>query len=109
MNAAARSLAPSSFFVGDFSEFRVSRISLTTFFLLTMVILTSLSLIYLKNYQRVLTSELQAAYTMANQLQIERSQLMLEQSTWATPGRVSHVAQTRLEMTMPQKINYLVE
>ena len=109
MNAAARSLTPSAFFVGEFSGFRVNRLSLTTVILLTCVVFTSLGLVYLKNYQRSLTSELQAAHATANQMQIEHSQLLLEQSTWATPSRIAHVAQTRLQMSMPQKVHYLVE
>ena len=45
--------------------------------------------------------ELQSLHAERDRLDIEWSQLKIEQSAWATHGRVEHTARTGLKMVIP--------
>ena len=63
---------------------------------------SSLGVIYAKHAARSRFNELQELTKARDDLDIEWGQLQLEQSTWATHGRVERVARDELHMTIPQ-------
>ncbi len=58
--------------------------------------------VYSKHRSRELFVELEKLYAGRDNLEIEWSQLQLEQSAWSTPAFVERVAGTRLKMAMPR-------
>jgi cell division protein FtsL len=63
---------------------------------------SSLGVIYAKHEARSRFNELQQHTQQRDDLDIEWGQLQLEQSTWATHGRVERVARDDLRMVIPQ-------
>jgi cell division protein FtsL len=63
---------------------------------------SSLGVIYAKQESRNRFNELQKLTKARDDLDIEWGQLQLEQSTWATHGRVEQVARDDLHMVIPQ-------
>ncbi len=101
MNAAARTLSQGSLFRGDYKFLSVSRQSFGVFIVIFAVLLSAIAVIYVKNLDRRLFSQLETQHQLTNQLQVEFGQLLLEQSTWATPSRVQRIAQQRYAMELP--------
>ena len=67
-----------------------------------LVLASALGVVYGKQEARNRFSELQKLTTARDDLDIEWGQLQLEQSTWATHGRVERVARDELRMVIPQ-------
>jgi len=67
-----------------------------------VVLGSSLGVIYAKHEARSRFNELQQLTQQRDDLDIEWGQLQLEQSTWATHGRVERVARDDLRMVIPQ-------
>ena len=63
---------------------------------------SSLGVVYAKQEARSRFNELQQLGKARDDLDIEWGQLQLEQSTWATHGRVERVAHDDLGMVTPQ-------
>jgi cell division protein FtsL len=63
---------------------------------------SSLGVIYAKHEARSRFNELQQLTQQRDDLDIEWGQLQLEQSTWATHGRVERLARDDLRMVIPQ-------
>ena len=63
---------------------------------------SSLGVIYAKHEARSRFNELPQLTQQRDDLDIEWGQLQLEQSTWATHGRVERVARDDLRMVIPQ-------
>ena len=63
---------------------------------------SSLGVVYAKHEARSKFNELQKLTQQRDDLDIEWGQLQLEQSTWATHGRVERVAHDDLGMVTPQ-------
>ena len=63
---------------------------------------TALGVIYGKHEARNRFNDLQRLTRERDELDIEWGQLQLEQSTWATNGRVESVARDDLHMIIPQ-------
>jgi len=66
------------------------------------VLASALGVVYGKQEARNRFNELQKLTTQRDDLDIEWGQLQLEQSTWATHGRVEQVAHDDLGMVTPQ-------
>jgi cell division protein FtsL len=66
------------------------------------VLASSLGVIYAKQEARNRFNDLQKLTKARDDLDIEWGQLQLEQSTWATHGRVEQVARDDLRMIIPQ-------
>ena len=66
------------------------------------VLASALGVVYGKQEARNRFNELQKLTTQRDDLDIEWGQLQLEQSTWATHGRVERVAHDELGMITPQ-------
>ncbi len=64
--------------------------------------LSALALIYTKHESRRLFIELERLSTERDELNIEWGQLQIEQSTWATHGRIERVASDQLSLVRPE-------
>lgn len=72
------------------------------FLLLVFVVVGSaLAVVYTKHESRKLFIELQVLKKEQDKMDIEWGRLQLEQSAWATHGRVEKIARKRLGMHMP--------
>lgn len=70
--------------------------------LLVLVLIGSaLGVVYAKHQSRKLFVMLQGLEAARDEMNIEWGQLQLEQSTWATHGRIEELARQRLKMTTP--------
>ncbi len=65
------------------------------------VLLTALGVVYAKHESRKLFVQLQGLQRVRDALDVEWGKLQLEQSTWATDGRIEKVARTKLNMRLP--------
>ena len=77
----------------------MTKLNLILFFVL---ILTALGTVTSQHKARKLYVELQQQQDHAKQFEIEWGQLQLEQSAWATHGRIEQVARKELDMTIPR-------
>jgi len=69
--------------------------------LTAMVLASALGVVYAKHESRRLFVELRGAERAIDELNVEWGQLQLEQSTWATHGRVEDIASRELQMRVP--------
>ena len=76
----------------------MSRLNL---FLLALSVVCALSLVTSRHQARKLFAELEHEQTQARVYDVEYGQLQLEQSTWATPGRIEKIAREQLRMQLP--------
>jgi cell division protein FtsL len=65
------------------------------------VLISAISVVYVKHIGRAQFVELQKLEAKRDRLNEEWGRLLLEQSTWATPGRVEYEARKRLKMIVP--------
>lgn len=84
-------------------------------FLLTVVfaivcVMSAMALIYTKHESRKLFVELEQLTSERDELNIEWGQLQIEQSTWATHGRIEKVATEQLSLVRPKSTEiYVIE
>ena len=69
--------------------------------LVFMVVSSALIVVYAKHESRKLFSELQNLKREQDKIDVEWGRLQLEQSAWATHGRVEKIARKRLGMHIP--------
>ena len=69
--------------------------------LLLTVIASAIGVVYSKHLSRKQFVALQQLESDRDEMNIEWGQLQLEQSTWATHGRIEELARLQLKMTMP--------
>ncbi len=74
---------------------------LTAGLLLAAVVVSGMSVIYVKHQSRSLFIDLQHLQRQRDALDIQWAQLQLEQSTLATESEVDRTARTRLDMITP--------
>lgn len=98
MNAAARTLSQGNIFRGDLMSMNVSKKSAFLFVLWVAVITSALSVIYIRHLERQLFNESQTLSYQMNQINLERGQLLLEQSMWTSPSRIQKIATQQLNM-----------
>jgi len=75
---------------------------------LMLLIGCALSVVTSQHQARKLFIELEGEQTLAKKLEEERSQLQLEQSTWATHKRIESVASKALGMRLPDPASTVV-
>ena len=68
---------------------------------------TALSLIYVKDLNRQLYSELEYLQQAHEALKIQKDQLLLEQNTWAAEARVQEIAQDS-NMVLPDQASMII-
>lgn len=69
--------------------------------LLIITFVSAISVVYVKHYNRKLFVEVQQLERQRDDMEVEWGKLQLEQSTWATHGRIERIAQEQLQMIMP--------
>jgi len=69
---------------------------------------SALALVYTKHESRKLFVELEALTQERDELNIEWSQLQIEQSTWATHARIEQVATDNLSLVRPDAMEIIV-
>ena len=66
------------------------------------ILATALSVVWVKHESRKLFATLQRLERMRDDLNVEWGQLQLEQSTWATDGRIESLVRKQLQMDLPR-------
>lgn len=79
---------------------------LVAMFLLVMV--SAVGVIFSKHESRKLFVQLQSLQKERDQMSIEWGRMQLEQSTWATHGRIEGLARKKLDMTIPRAENVMI-
>ena len=69
---------------------------------------TALSVVWVKHESRKLFATLQALERTRDDLNVEWGRLQLEQSTWATHGRIESVVRAQLQMELPRAEDIVV-
>lgn len=67
--------------------------------LVFVIVASAIGVIYSKHYNRMLYVELRELEVKRDNLNVEWGRLQLEQSTWATHGRIESAARKRLNMS----------
>jgi cell division protein FtsL len=67
-----------------------------------VVVATALEIVMQRHETRKLFSTLQELRAEQNELDREWGQLLLEQGTWGTHGRIEDIARNKLDMTLPE-------
>jgi cell division protein FtsL len=68
----------------------------------------ALAVVSSQHHARKLILALEQEQEQSRELEVEWGQLQLEQSTWATPVRIERIAQTKLEMSVPDSKRVVV-
>ncbi len=69
---------------------------------------SAVSVAYAKFQTRMLFVQMEILRKQRDELDIEWGQLRLEQSTWATHGRIEGLARNRLNMVIPENSEIVV-
>jgi len=78
--------------------------------LASVCVLSAIAIVYTKHESRKLFVELEQLTEERDELNIEWGQLQIEQSTWATHGRIERVANDRLSLKRPASADiYVIE
>lgn len=101
MNAASRTMTHGGVFSGTLVRLNLTREMLGIAILMFAVLTSAFTVIYVKNLDRRLFSDIQVLQQKKEQSQVEWGQLLLEQSTWAAPARIQHLAADKLDMVAP--------
>jgi cell division protein FtsL len=83
-----------------------SKYNIILIFLMASVLATAFSIVSVKDQNRRLVTELATLERARDELNVQWSQLLLEQNTWSAQARIQHIAQNNLGMGVPavQKI-----
>ena len=108
MNAAARALHQANVFRGQWHILAFPREFLLILLLSIGVLLSSFAIVYMKNTQRNLISELQQLQQHKQQLQVQWDQLLLEKGAWISPARLQSIASHQLKMTVASLHHFVV-
>lgn len=65
------------------------------------ILCSALGVIYVTHLNRVLHAQYQRTITEQDRLQVQRSQLLLERSTWMIQARIEQIAANKLGMIVP--------
>lgn len=105
MNAAARVINQGNLFNGQLANMHMSKSFYFLIVLLTAVLVSAFAVIYSTNSYRSTFSQVEQEEQQAHHLQLQWGQLLLEQASLATPGRVEELAIGKLKMTLPTAKN----
>jgi len=81
---------------------------ITVIILGLLVMVSAIAIVLSQHNSRGLVTELQGLYQERDTLDTEWGQLLLEQSTWATPSRIESFAGNKLGMQVPAHDNFVV-
>lgn len=103
MNVTAKAIHQQSILTGiRLRTWVLSKTSLVMATLITTILLSALSLIYVKERGRTLLSEITRLQYMQDNLQVRHSQLLLEGNTLMAQARLKIIAESKLQMEIPK-------
>ena len=102
MNAAARLLNQGVLSRGWVVSVFLTRFDISLFVLISAVLISALSLVYVTNSVRSLNANIEQLYAEHDQLHIQRGQLLLEKSTLTMQAHIQDVAEDHLNMVVPE-------
>ncbi|WP_298622916.1 cell division protein FtsL [uncultured Legionella sp.] len=105
MNAAARVINQSNLFNGHLADMHMSKSIYMLIILLAAVLVSGFTVIYSTNSYRSTLSQVEQEEQQTHFFQLQWGQLLLEQSSLATPARVQELATEQLGMTFPDSKN----
>ena len=76
--------------------------------LLTAILFSALSIIYVQDVNRRLVGQLETLQNTYQNSHMQWSQLLLEESAWSSQTRVEKIARNQLNMLMPTKSPVIV-
>jgi cell division protein FtsL len=83
--------------------------SQSLFVLLFLLVLASaVAVVFSKHESRKLFVQWQNLQKERDRMEIEWGRMQLEQSTWATHGRIERLARKKLDMTIPRAENVII-
>ena len=100
MNTAVKTLTARGLSVRTLS-LSINRQQVVLFLLFTLVLLSAFALVYVKDLNRRLTSQLESVQTENVQLHNDWTQLLLNKSNLANQSRVSQLAHKDFHMSIP--------
>lgn len=71
---------------------------ISAFLLAIAIIISALIFVYVQDINRRLLGDAQYAANTEQQLQLQWSQLLIEQTTWSSPARIQQIASKKLNM-----------
>lgn len=109
MNAAARVINQGNLFNGQIANMQMSKSFYALILLLFVILVSAFAVVYSTNSYRSTFSQVEEEARQSHHLQLQWGQLLLEQSSLATPARVEELAREQLGMTLPTtKKTYLL-
>jgi cell division protein FtsL len=105
MNAAAKVINQGNLFNGQLADMHMSKSLYLLIGLLFCVLISAFAVIYSTNAYRSTLSMVEREEQQTHFFQLQWGQLLLEQSSLATPARVSELATEQLKMTLPTNKN----
>jgi len=81
---------------------KLSQRTLIVIALILMSLMTAFAVVYVKDLNRRLFSDVQVLQYERDDLYVEWGQLLLEQSAWSTQARIQKIAHQEIEMTVPK-------
>jgi cell division protein FtsL len=108
MNAAARLVHQGALSHHLVLTHLLTRRQFTVLLLALAVLFSALSTIYITHTTRVLHAAYQHNLIEQNHLHMQRSQLLLERSTWMMQARIQQLAENKLDMVIPSTRSVVV-
>lgn len=81
----------------------VSRKQLGVLMLTLALLFSALSIVYATHETRLMHTTFQRNLREQQQMQLMRTQLLLERSVWATQSRIEQIAENKLGMVVPER------
>lgn len=101
MNSAARLFHQGTLSRGGVVSLVLTKLHLTVAGLVSALLLSALSLVYVTNDARSLNAAIQQSLADRDRLAVEHGQLLLEKTTWLMQARVQNIAENQLGMIVP--------
>jgi cell division protein FtsL len=108
MNAIAKAIVQNLSFEGRFIPIKLSLFNLRVWFLVVAIMLSALSVVYVKDLNRRLFIEHQNLQQTNSEISVDYGKLLLEQGVWSAQGRIQTVAINSLNMTIPSSSNIVM-
>lgn len=108
MNAAAKVINQGNLFNGQLADMHMSKSFYVLIVLLAAVLVSAFAVIYSTNAYRSTFNLIEQEEQQSNYFQLQWGQLLLEQSSLATPARVEELATDKLGMILPTAQNSLL-
>ncbi|NNM60374.1 MAG: cell division protein FtsL [Legionellales bacterium] len=103
MNATTRAYSQSTYALQQTRQQFWTLSSFVSVLLAVLVFLSAFSIVYVRDYERQMITELQGMQITYDAMLTQRSQLLLEQAAFSTQTRIQDVAVQKLGMAFPEQ------